>query len=234
MLAHDCMASDGGNKLKWIGLSMLVVLGGALLMLLTSAPAAGPVRAPTPERPDYEPQPPSAEPQEGPEVKVQPEAPTDDEEGPDQESGEVDLFAGATNDLLTDAHRRLLEGKRLGARMTKQLYDYGQEHPGDPLPQLLMAHDGMKQQRYGIAVRLYRMAWQADEAAKQDPKMLGDLVSVAATHNKVEHREAVEVIKMIYGTEALGEIDRSLASARATVRPKVIMRLEALRGAVIR
>jgi len=232
------MASDGSNRNTWLALSVFVVLGGGALMLLPAsqppqpeAPAA-PGAPPTPKVAGYEPATPSTEEVPRPEVKVEPAAAPPQDDKAEQEAGEVDLFAGATSDLITDAHRRLLDGKRIGASMTKKLYDFGQEHPKDPRPQLLMAHDGMKQKRYGIAVRLYRIAWQADEAAKHDPKMLGDLVYVAATHDKVEHREAVEVITMIYGEESLEEIDRSLASARAAMRPRLIARLEKLRSAV--
>lgn len=226
------MGEEGGSKIKWLALGAVIVLGGGTLMFVTKAPPPRPTPAP---QPPAQPAPAQPTPEEPPQPEVTVEQPPEPEQAPqqDEEVGKVDLFAGASDDLIVGAHERLLDGRQLGATMTKQLYDYGQAHPDDPLPQLLMAHDGMKQKRYGIAVRLYRMAWQADPAAKHDPKMLGDLVYVAATHDKIEHREAVSVLKMIYGNEALEEIDRSLASARAAARPRLIERLEKTRAAML-
>lgn len=227
------MATDEGNRLKWLAAGVVVVLAVGGLSWITAGPEAAP-QSTAGSGPDATAQPrPEAEAQP---VKYRRPEPQEPEPEPEQElePGEVDLFAGDVDDLVVNAHTRLLDGRKLGVRLSKALYDYGQDHPDDPRPHLLMAHDGMKQDRFGISVRLYRMAWQADPIAKYDKKMLGDLVFVAATHGKVEHREAVEAIVMIYGNEALEEIDKSLESAHKSGRAKLIERLENLRSAVMR
>jgi hypothetical protein len=145
---------------------------------------------------------------------------------------DVDLFAGAAPDFITDAHARVLGKKWLDVGMQKQLYNFGQEHKDDARPQLLLAWDSMNREWYGIAVRMYRIAYRADRRAKHDPTMLRDLLFIAGRYDKTEFREATEIINEAYGEEALPRIDEEIAAARGQHELTRTERLERLRAAV--
>ena len=144
----------------------------------------------------------------------------------------TDLFAGPMPDFMTDAHAHVLDKKWLEADVQKQLYQFGQDHKDDARPQLLLAWDSMNREWDGIAVRMYRIAYRADQRAKDDPRMLRDLLDVASRFDKAEHREATEVITEAYGTQALSELDAALTELRAGGDLMRAARLERVRAAI--
>jgi hypothetical protein len=111
----------------------------------------------------------------------------------------------------------------------KQLYNFGQEHKDDARPQLLLGWDSMNREWYGIAVRMYRIAYRADKRAKYDPTMLRDLLFIASRYDKVEFRETVEIIREAYGEEALPRIDEEIGALRLRGELRGSERLERLR-----
>ena len=153
--------------------------------------------------------------------------------GPSAEPAlDVDLFAGPMPDFMTEAHTRVLDKKWLNVEMQKKLYHYGQEHKDDARPQLLLGWDSMNREWYGIAVRMYRIAYRADKRAKHDPSMLRDLLFVASRYDKTEFREATEIIKEAYGEEALPRIDEEISALRVRGELTGSERLERLRKAL--
>jgi hypothetical protein len=145
---------------------------------------------------------------------------------------DVDLFAGPMPDFMAEAHARTLDKKWCDVTLQKKLYQYGQEHKDDARPQLLLAWDSMNREWYGIAVRMYAIAYRADKRAKHDPSMLRDLLYVAARYDRVEFREAVEIIREAYGEEALPSIDEELATFRAQGNSVNTERLQRLRNEI--
>jgi hypothetical protein len=145
---------------------------------------------------------------------------------------DVDLFAGPMPDFMTEAHARTLDKKWCDVTLQKKLYQFGQEHKDDARPQLLLAWDSMNREWYGIAVRMYAIAYRADKRSKHDPSMLRDLLFVAARHDRVEYKEASELIREAYGEEALPSIDEELATFRAQGNSVNTERLERLRDAI--
>jgi hypothetical protein len=145
---------------------------------------------------------------------------------------DVDLFAAPMPDFMTPMHARTQEKQWLDVSDQKQLYEYGQQHKDDARPQLLLAWDSMNREWYGIAVRMYRIAYHADKRAKYDPSMLRDLLWVAARYDRTEYREAVEIIREAYGEEALPRIDEELAAAQAQGASESSDRLQRLRSAI--
>lgn len=145
---------------------------------------------------------------------------------------DVDLFAGPMPDFMTEAHTRTLDKKWLNVEMQKKLYQFGQEHKDDARPQLLLGWDSMNREWYGIAVRMYRIAYRADKRAKHDPSMLRDLLFVAGRYDKTEFREATAIIQEAYGEEALPRLDEEISAMRMQGNLKGSERLERVRKAI--
>jgi hypothetical protein len=78
----------------------------------------------------------------------------------------------------------------------------------------------------GIAVRMYRISYRADARAKQDPSMMRDLIKIASTHDRLEYRETVELMKEAYGSDAIGPIEEEIERLRAN--PSSAQRVERL------
>jgi hypothetical protein len=143
-----------------------------------------------------------------------------------------DLFAGPMPDFMVDLHARVLDKKWLGAPQQRELYEFGKQNKNDARPQLLLAWDSMNREWDGIAVRMYRIAYQADPRAKDDPSMLRDLLTVASRFDRTEFRETTEVIKEAYGKDALPRIEEEIAKYTAAGMPDRAARLSRLRDLV--
>jgi len=143
-----------------------------------------------------------------------------------------DLFAGTMPDFMVDLHARVLDKKWLGAPEQRQLYEFGKQNPKDARPQLLLAWDSMNREWDGIAVRMYRIAYRADRRAKDDPTMLRDLLTVASRFDRTEYREATEIIKEAYGSDALPRIEEVIGKYTAAGEVERAARLSRLRDAL--
>ncbi len=146
----------------------------------------------------------------------------------------VDLFAGPLPDFMQAAHARVLAGQWLDTAQEKQLYAYGQAHKNDARPQLLLAWDSVNRDWWGIAVRMYRIAYHADTRAKGDPSMLRDLLLTASRFDRTEYRESSALIREAYGLAALAQLDPMLAALRARGDVAGAARLQRLRDALSR
>lgn len=223
-----------------IALSALVV-SGVLLLWALSAPSEG--AAPAADSADEAEAPPSTAPQPAAPTRpiptatatpvpssakpAAPKAPNPSEASP---ADPDDLFAGPMPDFMVDLHARVLDKKRLGAPMQKQLYDYGQAHKDDARPQLILAWDAVNREWDGIAVQMYRIAYQADPRAVNDSRMLPDLLRIASESppERVEYRDTLELMRKAFGPKARPAIQTELEELNATgelVRAERLSRL---------
>jgi hypothetical protein len=131
-------------------------------------------------------------------------------------------------DFMADIHKRVLDRQLLDVSDQKELYEYGRAHKDDARPQLLLAWDSMNREWDGIAVRMYRMAYNADQRAKDDPTMLRDLLEVASRYDTVEFDEARGVIARAYGAQAQSQLTAKVSALRAQGKLDRAARLERL------
>ena len=219
------------NESRNLGLAVIALVAfAAILVWIMVAPSAQEPAPAAAGSSEAEPSAAAAPPPE-PAKAMAATAPKEPEPAPAVEpSGlDADLFAGPMPDFMADAHARTLDKKWLHVSVQKKLYDFGQEHKDDARPQLLLAWDSMNREWYGIAVRMYRIAYRADKRAKHDPTMLRDLLDIATRYDKTEFRETVEIMQEAYGEEALPRIDEEIAARRARGEYKATERLERLR-----
>lgn len=222
-----------------IALSALVV-SGALLLWALSAPSEG--AAPAADSTDEAPPPRAAQPAAPARpipsaaktpVPSSPKPATPKTPSPSeaQRASSDDLFAGPMPDFMVDLHARVLDKKRLGAPMQKQLYDYGQAHKNDARPQLILAWDAVNREWDGIAVQMYRIAYQADPRAANDSRMLPDLLRIASQSQpeRVEYRDTLELMRKAYGPNARPAIEAELEELNATGELARAERLSTLR-----
>ena len=149
-----------------------------------------------------------------------------------EHAGHHDFFEGEAPELITRNHVQVLDGRTIDSRQTRLVYDFGQANPKDARPQLLLAWDAMNREWHGMASRLYRMAFKADSRVKEDPRVLEDLLFVVGRYGRSEHREAVEIIDLIYDEEALPAIDAAMVEARDRGDGIALERLQKARDAV--
>ncbi len=225
------MAANDSRNLGWA--VMALVAFAAMLAWLLISPSSDAAMREEPAASADEPEPSAAA---APEPEASPgkpaAVPAAQVAPPGEPTLDVDLFAGPMPDFMTEAHTRVLDKKWLNVEMQKKLYHFGQEHKDDARPQLLLGWDSMNREWYGIAVRMYRIAYRADKRAKHDPSMLRDLLFVASRYDKTEFREATEIIKEAYGEEALPRIDEEISALRVRGDVAKSERLERLRKAV--
>lgn len=223
------MALDDTKKLGF-AVAALCAFGALMVWVLSGTPpgqpasVAGasaaepaPVPAPVPAHPAAA----AAQPQ----AEQEPQAPA-----PAPPASGSDLFAGSMPDFMVDAHSRVLNKDWLDVEDQKQLYRFGQEHKDDARPQLILAWDSMNREWYGIAVRMYRIAYTADQRAKDDPSMLRDLLEIASRFDRTEYTEATEVIREAYGVAALPQLDQALADLQSSGDLAAASRLSRLRA----
>jgi hypothetical protein len=218
------------SKTLMVAVVALVAFAGIMVWMLTGtsegdAPAeelaADPVLpGPAPSATAKAPAPAQAAAKPAPEPAAQPIAP------------DSDLFAGTMPDFMADLHAKVLDKKWLGAPEQRQLYEFGKQNPKDARPQLMLAWDSMNREWDGIAVRMYRIAYRADRRAKDDPTMLRDLLAVASRFDRTEFREASEIIKEAYGSEALPRIEEEIAHYTASGEVARAARLSRLRDSL--
>ncbi len=210
-----------------LAFAIAVLLGFAAMMawVLAGPPgAAGRGNEPRRESPERAiPEPPAAAQPQKTEPPAQP-APTV------QAPTAPDLFAGPLPDFMQTARTRVAAGQWLDIEQEKQLHAYGRAHRDDARPQLLLAWDSVNREWWGIAVRMYRIAYHADARAKDEPSMLRDLLQTASRFDKTEYREASALIREAYGLAALTRLDPLLAELRARGDVVGAARLQRLRN----
>lgn len=143
-----------------------------------------------------------------------------------------DLFAEPLPEDLDRVHKRVVNNQWLSSRDQKVLYDYGKEHKDDARPQLMLAWDARNREWDGIAARMYRIAFTADQRAKDDPSMLPDLISIASRFDNVEYTESASLITDAFGAEALPEIEDEITLAERRGEQRRVTRLNHLRDQI--
>ncbi len=127
--------------------------------------------------------------------------------------------------FLDDARRRLASGRPLSARGERALRSYVRGHRSDPRPHLLLAQHYLERGVDRGAFERYALAERVDPSARMDPRMLPDLVRLAARGSM--SAEAGDLLARLYGAEAIAEVERALAGEG--VDRSARERLEALR-----
>jgi hypothetical protein len=218
------MAAEGQSRGLVLSALALAVFVGAMVWALMGPSDEQPVTqlaAPHEAAPDEK-------------APVADDAPADEAEAPTPSpvptKPAVDLFAGEMPDFMAEAHARVLDKKPLGSPDQKELYDFGKQNPKDARPQLLLAWDSMNRDWDGIGVRMYEIAHRADARVKEDPRMLQDLLRVAAGHDKVEYRDTVRLVQEVYGSDAIGAVEQAIEEHSARGESKSVERLTLLRA----
>jgi hypothetical protein len=105
------------------------------------------------------------------------------------------------------------------------------DDPSDPLPHLVIGHAYASRAWRRDATASYAQAYRLDESVRGDPRMLANLVRIAAEPRA--GREARELLRRIYDdATAVEAVDDALASGAAT--PAEARRLRALRAELAR
>lgn len=123
----------------------------------------------------------------------------------------TDFFGSDAPADLRKMHEVTSSGGMLALPRMKELYQLGKDHPGDARPHLLMAEDAVNRGWNGFAVSHYERAVREDPRAREDARMLKDLVSIAS--GKSESQKAATAITDIYGAAAVPAIEDALAAA---------------------
>jgi hypothetical protein len=123
----------------------------------------------------------------------------------------LDLFGPDAPELLGMGLKVVERGGILSSARLKEIFQYGREHPGDARAFILMGADSMNRGWLGFAVDHYTRAQKEDPRARQDPRMLRDLVQVAGD----EHYGArgAAALGSIYGPTAVTAVEDAIVEA---------------------
>ncbi len=141
----------------------------------------------------------------------------------------VDPWAGAVPKNLAKVRKAVREGREMGNRTVAFLRSYRKLRPKDPRGHLLLAGLYLNRNWLRDAVKQYELAFRVDPSCRGDPKILRDLVQLAA--NRRSSPQASELIRRVYGPEALPALDRALAKYKED--PDAVARLRLLRESLI-
>lgn len=138
----------------------------------------------------------------------------------------TDFFTREVDPSLLKMHEVTSGGGRLSIERMKEVYQLGKDHPGDPRPHLVMGEDAMNRGWDGFAVKHYERAVREDPRAREDPRMLRNLVDIAA--GKYESAAAASALTKIYGPAAIPAVEEALAAAGDKGEADRVERLSAL------
>lgn len=113
---------------------------------------------------------------------------------------------------LSKIHQRAIAGKRLNKDEQGDLRAFIRLHPEDPRALLLEGHAFANQDWYRDAIERYGRAAALDPGALSDPKVLSNLVQIAAT-SKQHGRTGSAFIVKHYGKRARPAVEAALADA---------------------
>ena len=224
--------SGSGRALIWVAAALVFAAGLTLFALLPTSPprtaSATNVSEPAPERESaaVPTTPPSA-------VAVPARAPSAPVVTAPAEKAPlkpVDFFGADAPEALRKMHEITSSGGVLALPRMKELYQLGKDQPGDPRPHLLMAEDAVNRGWDAFAVSHYERAVHEEPRARQDPRMLKDLVAIAS--GKSEAAKAVKAITEIYGAAAVPAIEDAIAAAGDKGEADRVERLSALSQAL--
>jgi serine/threonine protein kinase len=119
-----------------------------------------------------------------------------------------DPFASAVPAGLRRYHQRVRRGGELSRRDRRAVVQLQRAMPDDPRPSLVLAHHFVDVSYFNDAFGRYRRAFQIDPGCRGDPRMLRDLIRIAASNTASEG--ATALIAEAYGRSALERIDAAL------------------------
>jgi hypothetical protein len=143
----------------------------------------------------------------------------------------IDLFATPGPEIIDVPHGIVARGGLVNSHKLMEIYQYAKEHPDDARPHLVMAGDAINRGWYGQAIGHYVRAAKADPRARQDERMLRDLIKAAGReHSSAEGGDA---IAQIYGRAAIDGVRAAVDQAsteedegRITRLSDLLIRLE--------
>lgn len=139
----------------------------------------------------------------------------------------TDFFKEAPPAPLDAAYQRLKQGTRMTATDVKALMAYDDEHPGDPRVQLLFAYDSMRLEWKRAAIGHYVQAYRVEPQAREDVRMLSDLIQLAG--DEQEGERAADALEEIFGVDALTGVEDAIADAEQAGEAALAQRLSVLR-----
>lgn len=143
-----------------------------------------------------------------------PDTPSPAAPPPEPEAGAASsLFDAPAPELISKGYEFASRGQRLRATKVKAIFDYGQEHPDDARPSLILAIDSLNRGWHGFAAKHYLKAYQKDPRVRDEPRMFEDLLSMVGKSR--DAAPAADAIVEIFGPEALPEVENGLAEATA-------------------
>lgn len=108
-------------------------------------------------------------------------------------------------------------GKSLDSELTRRdlrvLSGYAREHPSDPRPHLIIAHTYVDRGLLRGAQTRYEWAYRSSSEARNDPRMLPDLLQMVGYLRT--SRRASALIRIAYGAAAIDALDARLAEVEA-------------------
>ena len=124
-----------------------------------------------------------------------------------------DPWAEAPPDLLARYYGSIQNRQRLRAGDQRRLLAYARRHPHDARPFLLVAYSYMDNEWRSDGLQHYARAYRADPTARGDGRMKRDLIASVSV-DAVGDR-AAQMVREIYGREALADVQRALGELRS-------------------
>jgi eukaryotic-like serine/threonine-protein kinase len=127
---------------------------------------------------------------------------------------------------LAEALQAFRDNGDLSNAELRNVRQLARQHPEDPRPHLLSGHVYFARRWRSDAIERYQLAHQVSDHAAGDPRMLVNLVVMAAAPAPLGPR-AAEALRVMYGPRALGAVDRALTNGSLDARER--RQLEAVR-----
>jgi hypothetical protein len=125
----------------------------------------------------------------------------------------LDLFATPGPEIIDVPHGIVARGGTVNMMKLKEVYQYAKDHPGDARPHLVMAGDAINRGWYDQAIGHYVRAAKEDPRARQDERMLRDLIKAAGREHSAE--AAGDAVAQIYGRAAVEGVRAAVDQATA-------------------
>ena len=132
-------------------------------------------------------------------------------------------FAAPLPPELADLEAQLVESEARDRGAHQRTRRYQRRHPEDPRPSLLLAHDFANRGQWTAAIERYANAISRSPTAKQDPRMLEDLLRAAQMPAAAD--DAIGLLQTEFGDEALMQLDELLDRAENPTRRERLQRL---------
>ncbi|MEM9070696.1 MAG: serine/threonine-protein kinase [Myxococcota bacterium] len=137
-------------------------------------------------------------------------------ETPEAPPAPPSLFEAPLGDELTALRARLFAAESLDREAHLAMRVYQRLHPDDVRPSLFLAHDLVNRGAWAPAIERYKVALARDPRAKEDPRMLPDLLRAVQLERHAA--DATDAVVEIFGVDARPAAEEALA--RTENRPR--------------